>query len=220
MRDVIFHLADPNMEAGFRAFFARDDWHYVLGCSRFKIDPESEQDIYRLGGETDGGLRKRAHTNLTLFQHLYRHAVIVLDADFKPSPGAEALQKEISANMLAAGWSQDAFCVVVIDKELEAWLWAPNINVAKAFGHEDFEAMRRALADKKLWDAGSPKPNDLKAARDLAARLGGRKTGGPLFRGVFSGMSKRACDLCQESGFVTLRSALQRWFPPDPGAGV
>lgn len=217
MRDIIFHLADQHMEAGFRAFFARDNWHHVLGCSQFEIDPDSERDIYRRGGYTDGGIWKHAHNNLVPFKDDYRYAVIVLDADFEPHPGAEKLRDDITKNMLGAGWTADSFCVVVIDKELEAWLWAPNVNVAKAFGHGDFDQMRAALAQKNLWDEGAPKPNDLKAARDLAAKLGGKKTGGPIFRGVFKGISKRACDLCQENGFIAMRTALKTWFPLTEG---
>jgi hypothetical protein len=217
MRDVIFHLADQHMEAGFRAFFARDNWHHVLGCSRFGVDPESPRDIYRRGGHTDCGIWKHAHNNLLPFKDDYRYAVIVLDADFEPHLGAEKLREDITKNMLGAGWPADSFCVVVIDKELEAWLWAPNVNVARAFGHSDFDQMREALAKKNLWNAGAPKPNDLKAARNLAAKLGGKKTGGPIFRGVFEGISRRACDLCEEKGFIAMRQALRNWFPQKAG---
>lgn len=217
MRDLILHLADRHMEDGFRAFFARDDWHHVLGCARFGIDPGSLEDIFRRGGHTDGGLWQHAHDNLAPFRQRYRHAMIVLDADFDPHPGAESLVREISANLLAAGWPEDAFRVVVIDPELEAWLWAPNVNVAMAFGHDDFKEMQRMLAERNLWDEASPKPNDLKEARDVAAKLGGRRTAGPIFRSVFAGISRRACDLCEESGFRSLRAALQTWFPPNQG---
>lgn len=216
-RDVVFHLADRNMEAGCRAFFARDDWHYTLGCGRFDIDSDSNSDIFRKGGQTDGGLWKHAHTNLTPFKDLYDHAVIVLDADFEPHPGVDALHADISANMTAAGWLADSFCVVVIDPELEAWLWAPNLNVAKAFGHESFPKLKAALVQENLWTSSNPKPDDPKKARDRAVKLGGKITGGPLFKGVFGGISKRACDRCVEPGFNALRHALQTWFPVQAG---
>jgi len=217
-RDVVFHLADGNMEAGFRAFFARDDWHHALGCRRFTIDPDSERDIFRKGGQTDGGLWKHAHTNLTPFRALYDHAVIILDADFDPHPGAKVLCKDIAKGMTSAGWAPDSFCVVVIDPELEAWLWAPNQNVALAFGFDSIEELRTPLEQENLWEAGKPKPGDLKAARDRAAKLGGKKTGGPLFKGVFGGISSRALGKCVEPGFKTMRKALQTWFPKEATA--
>lgn len=218
MKDVIFHIADAHMESGFRAFFSRDDWHFTLGCHRFDIDPDSNEDIYRRGGYTDGGLWKHAHNNLAPFRERYRYAVIVLDADFEPHPGAEVLHADISANMQSAGWHMDSFQVVVIQPELEAWLWAPNLNVAQAFGHADFDQMKAVLAAEDWWNEGEPKPSDLKAARDRAARLGGKRTGGPIFKGVFNGLSKRACDRCVEPGFIAMRTALQTWFPQQGGA--
>jgi hypothetical protein len=218
MGDVIFHLADEHMEKGLKAFFARDDWHFALGCRPFEIDPRGENDLYRVPGHTDPGIWKHAGENLRPFRDLYRYAVIILDADFDPSPGADVLRADISADMVKAGWAPERFAVIVIEPELEAWLWAPNQNVALAFGHDNFDQLRGRLERENLWTPGQPKPNDLKRARDRAARLGGKKTGGPIFKGVFSEISNRACNRCVEPGFVAMRTALQGWFPPEGGA--
>jgi hypothetical protein len=218
MRDVIFHLADEHMEKGLKAFFARDDWHHALGCRQFEIDPENENDFFRVAGHTDGGIWRHAGNNLRLFHDKYRYAVIILDADFEPRPGADILRREISETMIRAGWVAERFAVIVIEPELEAWLWSPNQNVALAFGHADFDLLRGVLEREQLWNPGDAKPNDLKRARDRAARLGGKKTGGPIFKGVFSNISRRACDLCVEPGFMAMRTALQTWFPANGGA--
>jgi hypothetical protein len=217
MGDVIFHLADEHMEKGLKAFFSRDDWHFALGCHRFEVDPRSENDLYRVPGHTDPGIWKHAGENLRPFRDQYRYAVIILDADFDPYPGAEVLRADISADMIKAGWAPERFAVIVIEPELEAWLWAPNQNVATAFGHDSFDQLRGRLERENLWTPGQPKPNDLKRARDRAARLGGKKTGGPIFKGVFSEISNRACNHCVEPGFVAMRAALQGWFPPGGG---
>ncbi len=218
MRDVIFHLADEHMEKGLKAFFARGNWHYAIGCRRFAIDPSDENDIYRVPGHTDGGIWKHAANNLRPFREQYQYAVIILDADFEPHPSPQQLRADISADMIASGWPTDRFTVIVIEPELEAWLWSPNQTVATAFGHENFDQLRARLAAENLWDNGQPKPNDLKRARDRAAKLGGKKTGGPIFKGVFSAISNRACNLCVEPGFKAMRTALQKWFPVDGGA--
>ncbi len=215
MRDIVFHLADRHMEEGLRAFFSRQDWHHVLKCRRFEVDPMSNSDFYRVAGETDGGLWKHAHKNLHIFKEQYRHAVIMLDAEFDPQPGPNVLRADIGKAMLASGWDEDRFGVVVIEPELEAWLWAPNHNVARAFGHANFEELRTFLESEGLWDPGAPKPHSLKAARDRAARRGGKRTGGPIFRSVFEHISRRALDACVEHGLKTLRMMLGTWFPPE-----
>lgn len=220
MRDVIFHLADEHMEKGLKAFFSRDDWHYAMGCRKADINPENNTDILRVPGCTDGGIWKNAAENLDPFRDKYARAVIVLDEDFEPHPGPDTLRADITEAMVKSGWDEERFAVVVIQPELEAWLWAPNVNVALAFGHKDFDQLRGALEKEKLWTPGEPKPHDIKAARDRAAGLGGKKTGGPIFKGVFNALSKKALDRCVEPGFGVLRTALQTWFPPEQEAWV
>lgn len=213
MRDVIFHVADSTMATGLKAFFSRDNWEIVLGCRRFEIDPENDKDIYSISGCTDGGVWKKAHINLALSKYHYRHAVIILDADFEPHPGAKTLCADITNNMLGANWAPESFCVAVIEPELESWLFANNLNVANALGHRNFDRLVATLASKGLWNRGDPKPNDLKLALKRAMQLGDKRTRGPIFKTVFSGISRRACDSCVEPGFTTMRAALQTWFP-------
>jgi hypothetical protein len=183
------------------------------------VDPLSPSDIFRVPRHTDGGVWKHAGANLRPFRDKYRFAVIVIDADFDPHPGPAVLLSDISTDMMTEGWERERFAVIVIQPELEAWLWAPNLNVARAFGHEDFGALRRQLEQEQLWDSGDPKPKNLKHATARAAKLGKKQTGGPIFMSVFGAISMRACQSCVEPGFVALRAALQNWFPaPSPGS--
>jgi hypothetical protein len=114
--------------------------------------------------------------------------------------------------LVDAGWERERFEVVVIQPMLEAWLWMESDHVATAFGLSRFVEMRRRLVEQGLWDKDAAKPRELKRARDFAARLGGRKTGGAIFKNVFAAVSSRALDHCAEPGFVLLRQSLQDWF--------
>jgi hypothetical protein len=96
---------------------------------------------------------------------------------------------------------------------LESWLWMDSDHVAKAFGCQDYAVLRDRLIAEGLWQAGNPKPWELKAARDRAARLGNSKSGRTVFRNVFGSASRRAIDRCEEPGFKLLRQTLQDWFP-------
>lgn len=228
MRDIVFHLADESMEKGFKAFFRRTDWHYVLGCARFSIDPENSRDIFRISGHNqdlnpqrnDPGIHHHAHENLATHLHTHQRAVIILDEYYGGTPGAEALREEIAANMRRSGWTDDRFEVVVIQPMLEAWLWAENLNVAKAFGFPDFQSLQKLWIERGLWQAGQPKPleNKLKEAKSVALKLGGRKLlGNSPFGKLFAQISSRAFEACQESGFQRMRTRLQAWFPMDGG---
>lgn len=220
MSDIVFHLADKSMAEGLRAFFRRDNWHYALGCGQFNIDSESRDDVFQIGGCTDGGLWKNAHTNLATHFHTHRHAVIILDKDFDPYPTPQQIREDIRANMRQRGWTDDRFEVIVIEPMLEAWLWADAVSTAKGFGVADFGTLKQELVDHGLWNPAEPKPSQMKAARDLAAKIGRRKTGSPIFREVFNSLSSRALSTCVEPGFVLLLRTLREWFPPAPAGGA
>lgn len=215
MRPVVFHLADDHMEKGLRAFFHRDNWHHALRCARFELDPDSSEDIFRVGGCTDPGMWKEAHFNLASHLKTHEHAIVLIDEDFDPHPGAARIREDIGDGLMSAGWERERFEVVVIEPMLEPWLWTHSDHVATAFGLSRFAELRAELTRQGLWSEGDPKPRELKRARDLAARLGGRKTGGPIFASVFTALSSRALDQCREPGFLLLRQTLQRWFPPE-----
>ena len=218
MGDVVFHVADKTMEAGLRAFFQRADWHDVLGCARFDIDPQGREDIYRVPGHTDGGVWKHAATNLA--NHLGRcpHAVVLLDEYFDPFFGAAKIRTDITQNMITAGWPAGTFEVIVVQPMLEAWLWADDASTAAAFGVADFPALRTQLVREGLWTDGQAKPKEMKRARDRAAAIGGRVTSVMLFQTVFSQLSRNALDQCIEPSFALLRQTLQNWFPANGGA--
>jgi hypothetical protein len=219
-RPIIFHLADGAMEQGFRAFFRRNNWHYALQCDRFEIDPASDTDILRIGGKTDPAVWQGAHEHLAPFKALYDHAVIVIDEHFDPSPGATQIKQDVRNNMVNAGWAPERFEVVVIQPMLESWLWMDSDHIAKAFGVSDYTTLRNQLISEGLWDADTPKPkgSELKAACKRACQLGGTKSSRATFSHIFSAVSSRALNRCEEPGFNLMRTTLRIWFPPQGGA--
>jgi hypothetical protein len=212
MSDIVFHLADKSMAEGLRSFFRRDNWHFALGCRPFAIDPESRDDIFQIGGCTDGGLWKNAHNNLATHRHTHKYAIIIIDQHFDPFPTPETIRTDVKANMVRSGWTDGCFEVIIIEPMLEAWLWADAVSTARGFGVTDYAALKQELVDQNLWNLGDPKPTQMKAARNLAAKLGRRKTGAPLFREVFNVLSSRAINACVEPGFQLLLQTLRTWF--------
>lgn len=219
MRPVVFHLADKAMADGFRAFFKRNNWHYALGCARFDINHESDEDIFQIPGCTDPGIWQNAHNNLTTHFKSHERAVIVLDEYFGVRFKAAIIAKDITRNMLKSGWERERFEVIVITPMLEAWLWADNINVVRAFGFHNFNELQRPLIDRGLWVEGEfkPAPAYLKEAKEVALKLGNTKMGSAVFRRLFEKLSSRAIDACQEPGFQLMRARLREWFPPKGG---
>src|SRR5438309_1338713 len=122
MRDCVFFTADSTMKQALLGFLTRNDCfaHYNLGTAPFAFDPN--EDLFS-SATMDPGTYTTGEKLLTPFQKLHRHAILMLDADWDGSPGAETIRTDLTERILASGWSADAFKVIVIEPELEAWIW-------------------------------------------------------------------------------------------------
>lgn len=122
MRPLVFHLADGQMEAAFRAFFAQPGFPHKLSCARFAFDPE--EDILRVPEHKDPEVFAQAHENLRPFQRSHERAIVVLDQQFPGTPpgGAEEIRQTMKRRLIRTGWRDDRCEIVVIQPMLEAWL--------------------------------------------------------------------------------------------------
>ncbi len=163
-------------------------------------------------GRADPGVFRTAHDMLAPFLNSHRRAIIVLDAAWDGSPGAEAIRAGISRRMVAAGWSPERFVVVVIEPELEAWIWQDNPHVAEAFRFPGEIPLRGWLEAKGEWPKGQSKPTDPKRAVEKVCRFTRTPRSSATYRRITERVSIRSC--CDRA-FLGLTEALRRWFPPD-----
>jgi hypothetical protein len=127
------------MRASFEGFLTRNGFHHSLGCGAFLFD--SRSDIVVASGDNDPGLYVRGHELLRPFLSSHRYAVLVLDALWDGSPGAINIKKHLTERVLATGWKDDCFQVIVIEPELENWIWQKNEHVARELGFDDLDEM-------------------------------------------------------------------------------
>ncbi len=80
------------------------------------------------------------------------------------------LERTVGERLHTSGWS-DRGAVVVLDPELEVWVWSDSPHVDRALGwHGRTPPLRDWLSERGLWDAGAPKPGDPKRAVEEALR--------------------------------------------------
>ena len=208
MRDCIFLLADLGMVAAFKGFFSRQGFYHALGTAPFHVDPQLDIICDRAGN--DPGVYTRAHELLRTYQSSHRYAVIVLDNAWEGSPGVEKIRANISINMELVGWQINRFVVIVIDPELESWMWQDNPHVARAFGFSLRPSLRDWLCKQALWPADSPKPPDPKLAFEKTLKVSKAKIPSVVFKKICSGISFK---YCVDDAFGLLKHTLQKWFP-------
>lgn len=208
MRDCIFLLADSNMEAAFRGFFARDALPERLGTGPFRFDPR--EDLVVAAGDNDPGLYTRGHELLRPYQRTHRHAIVAIDAAWDGTPGAAAIRNDLTAHISGTGWPDGSFKVIVIDPELEAWIWQKNPHVARAFGFNGEQAMLAVSEVQTAWPHGQQKPNQPKETLEAVLR----KQDIPRSSAIYEEISARvSANHCTDLSFCEMRDTLQHWFP-------
>lgn len=210
MRDLVVFVADLTMEKAIETFLTRPDFHrpHNLNVRSFAFDPAT--DLIRIPGN-DAGVFTKGHEWVREFAGGYRHAVLVFDREYGTDADATALRNDLCARVCATGWDAARFCVVVIDPELEAWVWQRNQRVAAPLRFESVPDMVAAVRAAGLeWPDDQAKPARPKEALRAVVRQRGIGWSSAIHRSVIASVSLVGC---QDLAFVELRTALQRWFP-------
>lgn len=161
--DLVCLVADSDMKAAIDQLLKRPE---SLGTRVFEYEviPHPKHDP---------GCFKYSEEILNGYCSTTEHALVILDYEGSGAPASngseleEKLEQSLN-NRYEEGWAR----AVVIEPELEAWVFSTSPHVAKVLGWPSNEQLRSTLASINLWQAGQPKPSDPKAALEEARRRG------------------------------------------------
>ena len=159
----------------------------------------------------DAGCRLDAAAFLRPFASRFEHALVLFDREGCGSEAPrEEIEEQVEGELRKNGWNSRAR-VIVIDPELETWIWAPSPRLARELGWgTSFRELRNWLAANGLWPADVPKPPDTKVAMVEAMCARPRPKSAATFGRLGREMSFQGC---QDSAFGKLRGTLMEWFP-------
>lgn len=201
MKDLFALVADQDMVETMKALLKR---HQSLGIR--SIEYTVQRHLRR-----DPGCRGDAARRLRPHLHQYHKAVVMFDRHGcgRENFSREAIQHEVQRDLASNGW-RDRAKAVVIDPELEAWVWAGSNNVTRSLGWpKGYDDLRTWLIGRGLWSAGDPKPSDPKAA--MKAVLWETRT--PHSPALFGELATRTTwRHCRCPAFAELTQTMKRWF--------
>lgn len=166
----------------------------------------------------DAGCARDAVNILRPVQQSHRHALLLFDhhGSGKEDRAAELLEEKIEEDLFRSGWDEGTVAVVIMEPELEAWVWSGSVHVPKILGWEsDGEGLRSFLRQKNFWRSDREKPDQPKEAMETALRHK-RQPGGraPLFLELAEKVSVKHCS---DRSFNKFARVLQKWFPRPSG---
>ncbi len=201
-RDLTVLAADQMIEGVVRALLARPE---ALGMRRVTAELYSHP-------QRDPGCRTRSDSFLSQYASLSRHALVVFDREGcgdERSP-REAIEADVEERLRASGWDNRA-AVIVIDPELEQWVWSNSPHVDTILGWKDHNpCLRTWLSETGRLPSGQMKPLGPKESMQSAARLVRTPWSSSLHRDI---ARKVSFERCVDGAFLKLRSVLQSWFP-------
>ncbi len=212
-RPCVILVADSNMAAVFRGYFGRDQWHRSLGCAPFEFDAETGQDLLVDEGGNDPGVYSRAHELLRPYQRSHERALVVLDCEWGGSPGQSKIVADITANLVASGWRENAVKVIAIEPELENWLWQDNPCVKLqccATG-----TSRRCVTVLEQQGCGLEGQGKPPRPKEAAGRGTAANAPAALLRNLGEVRRRISIKGCSDAAFLELHATLQAWFPPE-----
>ena len=200
--ELIVLVADKNMDDGLRGLLARPQ---ALGIreieTRIFVHPRRDPACVR---ESDAFLRP--------FVSQYEHALVMFDrhGSGREELLAGALAEQVRGRVAASGWG-DRVEVIVLDLELETWVFASSTQVERCLGWEaSGVSVRQWLETRELWDHDKPKPTRPREALEQVLFEVRRPRSSSLYGDLGRRVSVRACT---DPAFIKLRETLIRWFP-------
>ena len=200
--DLLVLVADLDMEQVVKGLLARPE-SLEMAPVRFEV---------RRHPRRDSGCRTGAVEYLRAFLRSYRRALVLFDLDGSGSDRSrEETQKEVEEVLSRNGWNGRAR-TIVIEPELEAWVWSASDKVPEVLGwRKEYAELRRWLCDQGLWPEESPTPPNPKKAMERTMQESRSRISSRKFFELANAVSLRRC---RDPSFNDFKRTLRTWFPP------
>ena len=201
IKDLIVLVADKSQEMAIGALL--ENRRRSLGIRQITYDIDRHP-------EHDPGIYRRGASYLSTFAKQYGRALVVLDAHWEGTPGAEKIQKKITKELAYLGW-EGRNKVIVIIPELEVWVWSSSPCVYEAL-HSSPEQVKEIANVRQWWQKQDTKPSEPKLLLEEILRRSSMSKSSSFFAKL---ARKVGLDRCNDASFLALKDILRGWFPAE-----
>lgn len=200
--DLLILAADLDTEMALHGILSRRE---SLGIRRIQFTCIRHPDH-------DPGCLNNSVAYVRPYRRSHAYALVVFDREGCGREGhdRDALEREVELQLVQNGWDGRS-AAVVVDPELEAWVWSPSPHVEQVLGWAGREpSLRQWLRQEGLLLGNAVKPTPPKGAMQRALRVVNKSWSSALHLQLAERVGLRGC---VDPAFVKLRTLLSAWFP-------
>ncbi|MBL8187000.1 MAG: hypothetical protein JNK38_03280 [Acidobacteria bacterium] len=201
MKNLVLLVPDKDIEYTLKGVLAR---HQALGIRQIEFDCFAHP-------EHDPGCLRTSESFLRPLLNRYEHALVLFDREGcgKEQLSRDAIEQEVESRLSLSGWA-DRAKAIVLDPEIEIWVWSDSPHVDKVLGWENRQPdLRTWLQGQNFLSPGQLKPQRPKEAMQSALRNSGKSRSSALFFQLAENVSLTRC---VDPAFLKLKTILQQWF--------
>ena len=204
LQDLIVLVADKDIKETIEGLLTKRTRSLGIRPVQYKVLPNNEHDP---------GCLDRSAELLASFCTTHAHAMVIFDREGcgQDTESRSELEATVETALRKAGWG-DRTAAIVIDPELENWVWSPSPHVADCLGWRDPKQSLRdwLLENEFLATPEQIKPTEPKRAMHDVLRLGKVARSSSIYRAI---AEKVSMTRCTDPAFIKFRETLQTWFP-------
>jgi len=200
-KDLIILVADKSMECAIKGLLGRPQ---ALGIRPITWDVYTH--VWR-----DPGCRSQGVNFLRTFIHSHQCCMILHDKEGcgEETKSRATLELELESKLAASGWKNAS--VIVMDPELESWVWSVSPHVGNVLGWKDnTNKIRDWLCQRGFIRGDDIKPRRPKEAMEAVLRFTRKAKSSSLFTQLAENVS---FERCVDPAFIKFKKILTIWFP-------
>lgn len=202
-KGLVVLVADKNIEFVIKGLATRNR---SLRVRQFSLD------VY-VHPERDPGCLLKGDTFLRQFVGRHSHALVIFDREGcgREQLSREDLESHVETRLVTVGWTRDRSAALVLDPELEIWVWSGSTHVDNVLGWKGRTPSLKSWLQSNNWTAGNEiKPAQPRPALDEALRLAGKPRSSAIYLQL---AQKVSLERCSDPSFLKLKSLFRQWFP-------
>ena len=202
LKDLIVLAADKNISSAIEGILSRPR---PLGIRNLDVE-------IHVHPEKDPGCLTRSADLLRVFLKSCNRALVIFDREGcgQDQKSRQDLEGQVLKNLEQAGWHERA-AVIVIDPELENWIWSSSPHVATELGwkHQAGPLPTWLCQNGFLENEDQIKPLRPKEAMEAVLKKVRKPRSSAIYRAI---AGKVSFERCVDPAFLKLKASLQSWF--------